>query len=232
MYSQKDEEKYIVHYFKDAPKGKFLDFGGYDPKEFSNTRRLYELGWKGIYLEPSKPQYENFEKEYAEDVEMTLINKAVSTYDGEITFYNCNDGPSTTEISHKEKWLDRIQKWNEEIVPCISINTLLEKYAHEIDFLNIDVEGANIQLFRAIEPKYLRNIKMICFEHDEYHIEMVNSLARYGFQLILNNEENILMVKGSFWTLINKIKSFYLLSQLKLIGKKQILKLLMGFTIR
>lgn len=213
MYSQKDENIYIVDYFKDAPKGKFLDFGGYDPREFSNTRRLYELGWKGIYLEPSKPQYENFEKEYAEDVEMTLINKAVSTYDGEITFYNCNDGPSTTEVSHKEKWLDRIQQWNEEIIPCISINTLLEKYAHEIDFLNIDVEGTNYELLKAINPKHFHGIKMVCIEHDNHHEAMIDIFCKIGFRLIHCNDENIILVKGWPLPFINKRRSYKVLGR-------------------
>ena len=231
MYSQKDEEKYIVDFFKDTPKGKFLDFGGYDPRVFSNTRKLYELGWKGVYLEPSKPQYEKFVLEYGEDEEMTLINKAVSTYDGEITFYNCNDGVSTTEESHMEKWTSLIEKekWIKESVPCVSINTLLDQYAHDLGFLNIDVEGGNIKLVQAIRGKYFKNVKMICVEHDEHHVAMIRILSKYGFQLIAFNDENIMMKKSSTWTLINRYKSFELLKKFRPLSKGQLLKAFLGF---
>ena len=41
MYSQNQEEKYILKHFKDK-QGTFLDLGAYDGKELSNTRALVE----------------------------------------------------------------------------------------------------------------------------------------------------------------------------------------------
>ena len=207
MYTQKDEEKYITDYFKGNSKGRFLDFGAFEPFTFSNTRKLYEKGWKGIYLEPAIIKFEKFVLEYGQDKEMVLINKAVSTYDGEITFYNCNDGPSTTQVSHMEKWMDRISDWKKETVPCISINTLLDQYAREIDFLNIDVEGTNYELLKAIDPKYFRKIKMICVEHDDHVEEILDILTSNGFKAIHYNVENLIFVKGSYWKSFNLKKS-------------------------
>jgi len=54
MFSQNDEEKHIVRFFRDKiDKGSFLDIGAYNGKAFSNTHRLALNGWSGVCLEPS-----------------------------------------------------------------------------------------------------------------------------------------------------------------------------------
>ncbi len=52
MYSQNEEEKYILEYFGDKV-GTFADIGCNDCQTLSNTRALYELGWKGILVDAS-----------------------------------------------------------------------------------------------------------------------------------------------------------------------------------
>lgn len=52
MYSQLDEERVIVDWFRDKPVGKYLDIGAWDGIEMSNTRRLAELGWAGVPYGP------------------------------------------------------------------------------------------------------------------------------------------------------------------------------------
>ena len=52
MYSQGGEEKVIVEYF-DGYRGTFLDIGAFDGKTFSNTKRLSDLGWRGVLVEPA-----------------------------------------------------------------------------------------------------------------------------------------------------------------------------------
>lgn len=52
MYSQGDEEKHILEIFCGFT-GRALDIGAWTPNTFSNTRRLYELGWSLTLVEPS-----------------------------------------------------------------------------------------------------------------------------------------------------------------------------------
>lgn len=199
MYSQKDEERHIVQYFRGRAPGRFLDFGAFDPFIFSNTRRLVELGWKGVYVEPSVNQFQAFVREYGHDPEMVLVNQAVTRHDGEVRFYNCNDGPSTTSPAHMALWQYRISDWREETVPCIAINTLLSRFAARTDFLNIDVEGTNLDLLRAIKPRYLKRMRMVCIEHDGHEQEMIERFADTGFTAIHHNDENLIFVRGSRW---------------------------------
>jgi len=52
MFSQRDEETYILEHFKGST-GTFLDLGAYDGVMFSNTRQLALNGWCGVCVEPS-----------------------------------------------------------------------------------------------------------------------------------------------------------------------------------
>jgi hypothetical protein len=54
VYSQFDEEKYVLEAFRGKVEpGRFLEIGAWDAITFSNTRALVELGWSGVMIEPS-----------------------------------------------------------------------------------------------------------------------------------------------------------------------------------
>ncbi len=194
MYSQNSEEAYILAYFKNNI-GKFLDIGAYNPFKFSNTRKLFELGWSGIFIEPSPICFKNFVSEYQNVDRITLLNKAVVTDDRlEIAFYESNgDAVSTTNDTHKTKWENSGAKYNIIQVEAINIKEI-EKFK-DIDFLSLDVESSNIELFSAFSDEYLSNLKMICIEHDGM-IDLIKSrLSNFGFSEIHRNGENIILAK-------------------------------------
>lgn len=195
MYSQNNEELHIVNYFKDF-KGKFLDIGGFNPFTFSNTRRLYELGWSGIYIEPSPICFQSFVNEYSTEPKITLINKAVVTDDRKkIVFYESGgDAVSTTKEEHKNKWQISGSKFSTIEVDTIKIDQI-EKEFSDIDFLSLDVESTNLEIFNSFTDAFLQNIKCICIEHDSYFLHISKRLAGLGFDIIDINPENIILAK-------------------------------------
>jgi len=197
MYSQNNEEKHITEYFKDNSKGKFLEIGGYNPFTFSNTRKLYELGWSGVYVEPSETCFNSFVKEYKDNKKITLLKYAITSYDGEIDFYDSKgDAISSISVEHCKKWKAMYDcNFDKITVPCMSMETLISQYGNNIDFLNLDVEGNNIQLFRLIPVSFFERLKMICIEHDNHNVEIESKLNLLGFKKILFNAENIIMAK-------------------------------------
>jgi FkbM family methyltransferase len=197
-YSQNSEQDYILEYFKNNGIGlKYIEIGGYNPFRFSNTRALYELGSEGIVVEPSPICMSKFEEEYADEPRIKLVQAAITDSDGFITLYESNgDAVSSTDISHKNKWEKGSQvKYNEITVKAISMSTFLKENGDNTDFINIDVEGTNYQLFSLIPDWFFERLKMICIEHDGKHIEMENKLKTFGFRKILFNAENLIMVK-------------------------------------
>lgn len=200
MYSQNQEEKVIVDYFSKNTSGhgsKFIDIGAFDPFKFSNTRKLYEMGWTGIYVEPSPICFNRFKEAYKSEMRIHLINAAIAPNDGTITLYEANgDAVSTTDISHKDKWERGSNvRYNPIIVPALSMQKFMSQFGMDVDFLSLDTEGTNYQLFSLLPDYFLHRLKMICIEHDGYHQQIMTKLQGYGYRQLELNNENLIAAK-------------------------------------
>jgi len=196
-YSQNNEQDFIMDYFGSYTEGKFMDIGAYNPFKFSNTRCLYEIGFSGVIVEPSKICFENFVKEYAEDGSIVMLNYAVSDTDGVLKFYESNgDAVSTTDDSHKAKWENGSNvKFNEVSVPAMGMQRLVDVYGSDVDFLSLDTESTNLKLFNLLPDFFLRRLKGICIEHDSHQVQMMEKLSQYGFKQHHVNNENLVAFK-------------------------------------
>jgi FkbM family methyltransferase len=196
-FSQNDEENYILDYFSGLTNGKLIEIGAYDPFKFSNTRALIEQGWSGVLVEPDPICYARLNAEYSETERITLIQKAITEADGEITFYSSGgDAIGSTSIAHKQKWEQGYKvKFTETTVPTLAMYNLLEQYGEGCDFINIDVEGCNLDLFHLIPIDFIQKVKMICIEHDGHLDHMKSVLATEGFRFIMSNAENLIMAR-------------------------------------
>ncbi len=197
MYSQNNEEDYILEYFKEKNNGKYLEIGSFHPTKFSNTRALYEKGWEGRLVEPSPKCMKNLEDAYSNEPRITLVQAAITDRDGIITFYEASsDAIGSTDVSHKQKWEKGCGvQYTEITVKAISMATFLKEHGDNVDFLNLDVEGTNMQLFDLIPDWFFSRLKMICIEHDNCNVEIMNKLSVFGFKQILLNNENLIAVK-------------------------------------
>jgi FkbM family methyltransferase len=194
MYSQNKEETYIVNYFG-SKKGNFLDIGGYNPFKFSNTRKLYEMGWFGTYIEPSPVCFKNFVQEYENKPKITLINKAVVTDNSKtISFWDSNgDAVSTSNLDHKDKWERSGAKFTLIEVEAMSTMEVEELSKAKFDFLSLDVESNNINIFNALSDTFLLSLDMLCIEHDNHFQTIINRMK--GFNIIHQNAENLILAK-------------------------------------
>jgi len=194
MYSQNQEESYIVNYFG-SKKGKFLDIGAWHPFEFSNTRKLYELGWSGIYVEPSPICFRSFETEYINEKRIELLNCAITPdISGKIQFYESNgDAVSTSNLDHKEKWEKNGVPYKLLEVDALSTKDLESKIKEKINFLSLDVEATNIIIFNSFSDDFLLNLDVVCVEHDNQIDAIVNRMV--GFKVIYFNGENVILAK-------------------------------------
>lgn len=196
-YSQNNEQEIILKYFAGKPIGKFIEIGAYHPKVFSNTRALYEMGWSGVYVEPSAPCFKHFIDEYATEKRITLLNVAIAEKEGTVVFYESGgDAISTTSIAHKQKWEAGYKvTYNEIEVPAMAMRRLIDNYGWGIDFLNLDVEGTNLELFNLVPDSFWQQLKMLCIEHDGHFAPILARLAPFGFKELARNAENLIMAK-------------------------------------
>lgn len=195
MYSQNDEEKFILEYFEGVT-GKFVDIGAYDVFRFSNTRALFERGWSGLLVEPAPKNYKAIADHYKDEPGITVLNIAVGDPEGTIDFYESDgDAVGTTDISHKEKWGAAGVKYEKIQVEQMGVENFFNQYGRGVDFLSIDTESTNIQLFRAIPDWVLDRARMICIEHDGNNVEISERLTPFGFNTVHFNPENLLLSK-------------------------------------
>lgn len=199
MYSQNLEEQYILDYFKDISTGNYLEIGSFDPKVFSNTRALFEKEWHGVLVEPSPICMSRLREEYGNEPRITLVEAAVSNFDGVIDFKEEQHGYAvgSTDEKHVEKWSrDENFKFNNIKVKSISVDTLLKEHGKDIDFLSLDVEGINYEIFQIIPDSFFERLKCICIEHDDKYNEIEQKLIPFGFSKVYFNAENLIMVKN------------------------------------
>ena len=103
MFSQREEEKYILEYFTGT--GVFLDIGAYDGKMFSNTHQLALNGWSGVCVEPSPNVFPALDHLYKWNIKIQVHQVCIGETNGMVDFYDSGgDAVSSVKFEHTEKW--------------------------------------------------------------------------------------------------------------------------------
>lgn len=199
-YSQNNEEEIIVAEFDrlGVKEGRFLDIGAWDGKGFSNTFRLAELGWSGVCVEASPTVFPSLIKNHTGNPKITLVNAVVAPNQTKLVqwFDSGGDAISSTNPAHVAKWE---AGWKVKFTPfwvfTMPILTLFDQFGFDFDFINIDVESTNLDLFLALPWKALKQAKVICVEHDCHQNDMAQIAGTYGFRALGMNGENLILTR-------------------------------------
>ncbi len=169
-YSMDKEDLVIKEYFKSKNKGFYVDVGCYHPLQRNNTMLLYQKGWRGINIDISDFSIKLFKFLRPDDFNLNL---AVSNKEGEIDmfFQKKLSQLSTIKKNHaKNAFQGNIL--NKKILSK-RLTSILDdsKYKDQkIDFLNIDVEGADFEALQSLNlDKY--SPELICIEVIEKDLE-------------------------------------------------------------
>lgn len=197
MFSQRDEEKYILDYFKNS-KGVFLDIGAWEGKTFSNTHALALKGWSGICVEPSPSVIGALRKLYENRKDIEVFNVCIGNINGDVDFYDAGgDATSSTnpaELIHWERCYGT--KFKKIKVPMLTFETLVKNSIYtNFDFISIDVEDDKLgkSILQQIDlQKY--KVKMICIEASSMRSEIIKYFDDRKYKLIYNSgAENIVV---------------------------------------
>jgi len=195
MYSQNDEEEVILRYAQDLLPRRFLEIGAYDGITFSNTYALYQQGWEGVYVEADPECFEKLIRNFPDGSRRRLINKCVGSYTGKVTFYVSNGMVSTTSKRHRDIWAGCQTPYYEVVLDMIDFAELLKSAPGPYSFINIDVEGIDIDILRQIDPVPLET-KLICVEcnYQEERQAYRDCLNSKGFKVVHETDENLIGV--------------------------------------
>lgn len=195
-YSQNDEQLFILEYFGRNEGGKFIDIGAYDPFRFSNTRALFEKGWRGVLVEPQPENYKTIADHYQDERAIQVLNVAIGERSGEIDFYESGgDAVGTTDEDHMQKWKEGGVKYSKIKVQQLAVVDFADQYCRDADFISIDTEATNMVVFDNMPDYVWQQIKAVVIEHDNHQHEIERKLATFGFTTLYTNAENILLAK-------------------------------------
>jgi FkbM family methyltransferase len=155
-WAQAGEDLALINALAGIEKGRYVDVGAHHPSRFSVTRALYERGWTGINIEANFDLIANFERERSRDIN---LNYCVGN-SAEYSFHVFEEPAlSTVSIDWKEKFLQEKQIFSEtRAVEGIKLSSVVQDFFSdgEFTFLNIDVEGADLEALESLEMSVLR----------------------------------------------------------------------------
>lgn len=207
-HSQQKQDSYLDHLvFKQFNGGFFVDVGAHDGIAYNNT--LYfeeECNWTGINIEPIPSVYESLMKNRSK---CRNYNYAVCDTKGSAEF-SVNEGYtemlSGLKCFQDERHQQRIDKENNimgGLSKTITVETLplqsildIEQVDH-INFLSIDVEGAEFSVLRSIDYDRVF-IDVVAFEvnYDQAveKVDKVKFLAEKGYLELTYLGNDIMMI--------------------------------------
>lgn len=191
-YSMEEEDLIILELTKDIKNGFYVDAGCYHPLHLSNTHLLYKRNWSGINIDLSEFSIALFNYLRPRDIN---INAAISDKERDIIFYFQKKLSQLTTIKKKisqERMQGRIK---EKKIRALSLTSILNNSRfknRKIDFLNIDIEGADLEALVSLNFKIYRPT-VICIEiieKDLLNSKIYKYLENLNYKKIWTSKSN------------------------------------------
>ena len=199
MYSHGNEEALILDYFGTEKPGRFLDIGANDGRFESNTLRLAELGWEGVCVEPSPGPLVGVLKTHGDNPHVTIVGAAVAPDSKIVDWWDAQGKEVSTLRESHTAWTARYgYRFTHMFVKTITMPELVNRFGFEFDFVNIDVEGTNLQTLLNCPHQLLRFARLLCIENEspeDTKGHMIDILAPFGFRLWREDGCNLMFRK-------------------------------------
>lgn len=153
-YAQEGEDLVLSRLIGMKSDGFFIDIGAHDPKRFSNTYRFYQLGWRGINIDPLPGMKTRFDAIRPEDVN---VEAAIGPKEQALKYYMFNEPALNTfdaAEAEKKAAIAPYQIIDTRTIQCLSLEDVFINnsisFNRKIDFLSIDVEGFEMEVLQQI----------------------------------------------------------------------------------
>jgi len=159
-YTQNLEDYHLSLAFAGQERGFYIDIGAGHPVADNVSLWFYERGWSGIVAEPIAELADLYKKIRPRD---TLYQGLIGRSVGEVDFFHVNrlHGFSTTIELHADVAKEFGADYQRLTLPMLTLEKLCDQYqVQQIDFLKIDVEGAESDVlagndFNRFRPKVI-----------------------------------------------------------------------------
>ena len=205
--SQFGEDKFLYNLFEKNYVGKYLDVGCFHPTKHNNTSLFYKNGWQGINIDLNPLTIDLFNFMRPNDIN---INTAVSNEESEKTLFFLSENNTQNTLSENQLlFLKKHHNLRDEEIIKKKIQTrrldniLEENNFDNIDFMNLDVEGHELEVLKTINFKKTK-LKYLCIEminHNDLSIKnsdqilelletnKFEQIKKFDFNYIFKNKE-------------------------------------------
>ena len=176
-YSLLGEDVAIKKLLKNKKKGYYVDVGAYHPLEGSNTHLLFKDGWSGVNIDVSPLSIELFKMLRPND---SNINKANSKKKSPLNLYFKKKINMLNTLSKFQAKKNFPNGYSQKKIITSTLNSIIQnsKFKNKkIDFLNIDIEGGELEAIKSLNFKLFKP-KFICIELHNYTKKKKNSYLK------------------------------------------------------
>ncbi|OIO05535.1 MAG: hypothetical protein AUJ49_01150 [Desulfovibrionaceae bacterium CG1_02_65_16] len=148
-YSQEGED-ILLRYMFPQDEGVYVDVGAHHPVRFSNTLYFYNLGWRGINIDPVPGVMALFEERRPGDVNLEL---GVARQPGVLEYHAFTDPAFNSFNAGYADSIARQSEMRREVlrVPVDTLVNILDAHlgGHRIDFMTIDTEEYELEVLAS-----------------------------------------------------------------------------------
>tara|TARA_B100001059_G_C17687941_1_gene503357 strand:- start:262 stop:918 length:657 start_codon:yes stop_codon:yes gene_type:complete len=204
-YSMFGEDLVVKKFFKNKKKGFYVDVGCYHPIVGSNTLLLFKKGWNGVNIDLNKISIELFNQARKKDKNFQV---AISNKNKKIKFYYRKKINMLNTINKKFAKNHFKKGFSSGFIDSKTLDSILNSTGlrnKKIDFLNLDIEGNEINALKSLNFKRY-NPKLICIEihnntsgRNDNNYYKSNSIYKFltkkGYKHIWKNEFSFIFKK-------------------------------------
>jgi FkbM family methyltransferase len=199
-YAMDNEDTAVLDYFKDKKNGFYVDVGCYHPIHRNNTYLLHKQDWKGVNIDTSEFSIDLFNHVRPKDLN---YHCGISNKSEVVKLYYQKELSqlSTTERDQAETVFQGNIK--EKEIQAFTLDEILnrDKYKNtKIDFLDIDVEGADLKVLEGLSFDKFKP-ELVCVE---IHAKEIKQSDIYKFLADKNYE---LLWSGVFSHIFKRLEN-------------------------
>ena len=184
-YAEFGEDIFINRIFKNKKIGFYVDIGAYHPFKGSLTKCLYYKGWRGVNIDISKTSIDLFNISRPKDYN---INCAIGTTTSTTFYYENSPINQQNSLLKKNDNQKKI-----EIRLCKLEEILSNNKIKDVDYINIDTEGTEMDIIKSINFKKINPI-LLTIEDNEIFTNF--DLKKEKIQYLKNKDYELINVIG------------------------------------
>jgi hypothetical protein len=202
LSNETEEKRAIRDFFQNATAGFFVEVGANEPTEpESQTWHLEQMGWRGILIEPI-PDLANKARMTRPNAKVWQVACTSSAEEGSVEFLipianqQLVTGHASLRANIDEHNYTNFEKITTEATTLTKI--LKSENVDRIDFLSIDVEGAELEVLLGLDLTKYRP-KLILLEDKHLYMSKHRYLRKNGYKISQRLNRNC-------WYILNNIK--------------------------